>query len=202
MTGYFRNDAATREALDADGWLHSGDIGELDADGFLRITDRKKDLIVTAGGKNIAPANIENALKSSQYISSAFAFGDRKPYITALVTLDPDEMATFASSRGLPSDMYELVATPEVMDLVKSAVKEVNAHLGRVEQVKRWRVLPIDFSQETGELTPTLKLKRKVIIERYGEWVEEMYGADQPDAAAITDPRIGTLQDTAPKATA
>jgi long-chain acyl-CoA synthetase len=200
--GYYQNEEATREVLTGDGWLHSGDIGEFDKEGFLYITDRKKDLIVTAGGKNIAPANIENALKSSQYISSAFAFGDRKPYITALVTLDPDEMATFAATHKLPTDMYELVATDEVQDLVRAAVKEVNSHLGRVEQVKRWRILPIDFSQETGELTPTLKLKRKVIMERYGEWVEEMYGADQPDAAAITDPRIGTLQDTAPKATA
>jgi long-chain acyl-CoA synthetase len=199
--GYFRNEEATNEAI-TDGWLHTGDIGDFDREGFLYITDRKKDIIVTAGGKNIAPANIENALKSTQYVSQAFVFGDRKPYITALITLDPDEIATFAKHNDLPTDMYQLIAQPKVLELVKKTVGEVNSHLGKVEQVKRWRVLPIDFTQETGELTPTLKLKRKVIIDRYGEWIEEMYGADAPDTDAITDPRIGTLQDAAPKATA
>ncbi|MEO6866817.1 MAG: hypothetical protein ABI200_02230, partial [Gaiellales bacterium] len=116
--------------------------------------------------------------------------------ITALVTLDPDEMANFAKAKKLPTDMYELIATDEVKELVKEAVAKVNDQVGRVEQVKRFRILPIDFTQETGELTPTLKLKRKVVVERYGQWIDEMYDADAPDAAAVTDPRIGALQDT------
>ena len=194
--GYYENEAATKETIDADGWLHTGDIGDFDKEGFLYITDRKKDLIVTAGGKNIAPANIENALKSTQYVSGAFAFGDKKPYVTALITLDPEEMANFAESNGLENDMYQLVADPKVHALVQEAVDHVNASVGRVEQVKRFRILPIDFTQETGELTPTLKLKRKVVTERYGEWIEAMYEADAPACDGVTDKRIGTLQDT------
>lgn len=192
--GYYENEAATKEVL-SDGWLHTGDIGDFDREGFLYITDRKKDLIVTAGGKNIAPANIEGALKATQYISQAFAFGDRKPYITALVTLDPDEIATFAETNGLSSDLYELVAEPKVQELIETAVAQVNASVGRVEQVKRYRILPIDFTQETGELTPTLKLKRKVVTERYGQWIEDMYEADAPACDGVTDKRIASLQD-------
>ncbi len=194
--GYYENEEATKEVLDPEGWLHTGDIGDFDKEGFLYITDRKKDLIVTAGGKNIAPANIENALKSTQFISGAFAFGDKKPYITALVTLDPDEMASFAETHGLENDMYKLVAEPKVHELVKAAIAHVNESVGRVEQVKRFRILPIDFTQETGELTPTLKLKRKVVVERYGQWIEEMYAADAADCEGVTDPRIAALQDS------
>ncbi|MCW2928346.1 MAG: long-chain fatty acid--CoA ligase [Thermoleophilia bacterium] len=199
--GYYENEEATKEVLTEDGWLHTGDIGDFDREGFLYITDRKKDLIVTAGGKNIAPANIEGALKATQYISQALAFGDKKPYITALVTLDPDEMAAFAAAHDLSTDMYDLVDNPEVHALVRAAVDSVNASVGRVEQVKRYRILPIDFTQETGELTPTLKLKRKVVVDRYGQWIEDMYGADAPDAAGVSDRRIGELQD-APAVTA
>lgn len=198
--GYYGNEEATREAIDPEGWLHTGDIAEFDSQGFLYITDRKKDLIVTAGGKNVAPANIENAMKATQYVSQALAFGDRKPYITALVTLDPDELRSFCEARGLPADPYQAIARTEVLDLVRDAVAKVNEGLGRVEQVKRWRVLPIDFTTDTGELTPSLKLKRKVVVERYGEWIEEMYDAEAADGAAVTDPRIAGLQDT-PKVT-
>lgn len=198
--GYYENEAATRETIDADGWLHTGDVAAFDSHGFLYITDRKKDLIVTAGGKNVAPANIENALKATQYVSQALAFGDRKPFITALVTLDPDELRTFCEANGLPTDPYEAIARPEVLELVRLAMEHVNAGLGRVEQVKRWRVLPVDFTTDTGELTPSLKLKRKVVVERYGSWIDEMYEADAKDADAITDPRIASLQDT-PKVT-
>jgi len=194
--GYYENEAATKEVLTDDGWLHTGDIGDFDKEGFLYITDRKKDIIVTAGGKNISPANIENSLKATQYVSQALAFGDKKPFITALVTLDPDELASFAEANGLEGDVYRLIATEQVQELVQAAIDKVNAELGRVEQVKRFRILPIDFTQETGELTPSLKLKRKVVCERYGQWIEEMYEADAPDCAAVTDPRIGALQDT------
>ncbi|MCB0878746.1 MAG: long-chain fatty acid--CoA ligase, partial [Thermoleophilia bacterium] len=199
--GYYENEAATKEILTDDGWLHTGDIGDFDREGFLYITDRKKDLIVTAGGKNIAPANIENALKSTQYVSGAFAFGDKKPYVTALITLDPDEIKSFAEANGLENDLFKLVAEPKVHELVQAAVDHVNESVGRVEQVKRFRILPIDFTQETGELTPTLKLKRKVVTERYGEWIEAMYAADAAACDGVTDPRIATLQD-APAVTA
>lgn len=193
--GYYGNEAATKEVL-SDGWLHTGDIGDFDREGFLYITDRKKDLIVTAGGKNIAPANIENALKATQYISQACAYGDKKPYITALITLDPDEIANFATANDLSGDIYAWVAEPKVHDLIKQAVDHVNANLGRVEQVKRFRILPIDFTTETGELTPSLKMKRKVILERYGQWIDEMYVADATPIAGLSDPRIAALQDT------
>jgi long-chain acyl-CoA synthetase len=193
--GYYENDEATKETLDDEGWLHTGDIGDFDREGFLYITDRKKDIIVTAGGKNISPANIEGALKATQYVSQALAFGDKKPYITALVTLDPDETATFAASHGIEGDMFTFVAHPEVQALVQAALDKVNGEVGRVEQVKRARILPIDFTQETGELTPSLKVKRKVVVERYGDWINEMYEADAPDLAAVTDPRIAALQD-------
>lgn len=193
--GYYKNDEATREVLDEDGWLHTGDIGDFDREGFLYITDRKKDIIVTAGGKNIAPANIENALKATQYVSQALVYGDKKPYITALITLDPDELATYAQQHDLPSDPYELVQREEVHALVRTAVDKVNGEVGRVEQVKRFRILPIDFTQETGELTPSLKLKRKVAVDRYLEWIDAMYEANAPDVAGVSDPRIGTLQD-------
>jgi long-chain acyl-CoA synthetase len=195
--GYYENEAATKETIDTDGWLHTGDIGDFDKEGFLYITDRKKDLIVTAGGKNVAPANIENALKATQYVSQACAYGDKKPYITALVTLDPDEIASFAEANGLDGDLYSLVMEPKVHELVQAAIDQVNAQLGRVEQVKRFRILPIDFTTETGELTPSLKMKRKVVVERYGQWIDEMYEADAPACAGVNDPRIAGLQDPA-----
>ena len=193
--GYYNNPEATAEVLE-DGWLRTGDIGDFDRDGFLYITDRKKDIIITAGGKNISPANIENALKSTQYISQALVFGDRKPYLTALITLDPLEMEAWAKAHGVANDLFELIANADVQELVKAAVKHANDEVGRVEQVKRFRILPIDFSQETGELTPKLSMKRKVVIERYGQWIEPMYDADAAECAPILDRAILELQDT------
>jgi long-chain acyl-CoA synthetase len=188
--GYWKDDAATKAVLTEDGWLRSGDIGTIDRDGFLRITDRKKDIIVTAGGKNVAPQNIENALKSTQYVSQALVIGDRKPFLTALITLDPQEIEAFATAKGLPTDLVKLVGTDDVLELVHDAVDKTNGEVGRVEQVKKWRVLPLDFTQETGELTPTLKLKRKVVCERYGRWIEEMYADGAADEGAVTDTAI------------
>ncbi|MCW2949351.1 MAG: long-chain fatty acid--CoA ligase [Thermoleophilia bacterium] len=196
--GYYKNDEATAEVLDADGWLHTGDIADFDREGFLYITDRKKDIIITAGGKNISPANIENALKSTQYISQALVFGDRKPYLTALITLDPLELETWAQTHGVDNDMFELIANPDVQALVAEAVKHANDEVGRVEQVKRYRILPLDFTQETGELTPKLSMKRKVVVERYGQWIEDMYAPDAADADAVVDRRILDLQDSSP----
>jgi long-chain acyl-CoA synthetase len=161
FVGYYKDPEATAAAFTADGWFRTGDVGEIDEDGFVKITDRKKDLIITAGGKNIAPQNLENALKASRFVSQAIVVGDRRPYVTALVTLDPDEVA--ASGR-------------DPQELVQELVEEVNRDRVRVEQIKRFTVLPRDFSQEAGEVTPTLKLRRKVIVDNFAEEIEKLYG--------------------------
>jgi long-chain acyl-CoA synthetase len=163
FAGYYKEPEATAAALTEDGWLRTGDVGEIDAEGFLRITDRKKDLIITAGGKNIAPQNLENALKTSRFVSQAIVIGDRRPYVTALVTLD--EVETASSGR-------------EPRRLVQELVDEVNRDRTRVEQIKRFVILPRDFSQEDGEVTPTMKLRRAVIHEHFAAEIERLYATD------------------------
>ena len=160
FSGYYKEPEATAAAFTDDGWFRTGDVGELDEDGWLKITDRKKDLIITAGGKNIAPQNLENALKASRFISQAVIVGDRRPYVTALITLDPAEME---------------VSGTEAQALVQGIVDEVNRDRVRVEQIKRFVILPRDFSQEEGELTPTLKLRRKVVHEHFAAEIEQLY---------------------------
>jgi long-chain acyl-CoA synthetase len=160
FAGYFKDPEATAAAFTDDGWFRTGDVGELDSDGFLKITDRKKDLIITAGGKNIAPQNLENALKASRFVSQALVVGDRRPYITVLVTLDQPEVA--ASGR-------------DPQELIQEAVDEVNRDRVRVEQIKRFAILPRDFTQEDGEVTPTLKLRRKIVHEHFAETIDELY---------------------------
>jgi long-chain acyl-CoA synthetase len=160
FSGYYKEPEATAAAFADDGWFRTGDVGELDEDGWLKITDRKKDLIITAGGKNIAPQNLENALKASRFVSQAVIVGDRRPYITALITLDPAEME---------------VSGADAQALVQEIVDEVNRDRVRVEQIKRFAILPRDFSQEDGELTPTLKLRRKVVHEHFAAEIEQLY---------------------------
>jgi long-chain acyl-CoA synthetase len=173
--GYYKNADSTGETI-VDGWLHTGDLGRVDEDGFVYITGRKKDIIITAGGKNITPANLENWLKQNQYISQAVVYGDRRPYLTALITLDPEEMPGWAAAHGVETtDMAELAKRDEVRAMVQEAVDQVNARVGPVEQLKYFTILPHDLSQETGELTPTLKVKRNVVYEKYADVLDSMY---------------------------
>ncbi len=172
--GYYKNEEATRETL-VDGWLHTGDIGEVDPDGFLRITGRKKDIIITAGGKNITPANLEAEIKQHPLVSQCVVIGDRRPYLVALVTLDPEEAAAYASEHGLPADPTELAKNPEVRADIEAHVEKINEKFARVEQVKKIAILPADLSQEGGELTPTLKVKRAVVASKYAGEIDALY---------------------------
>ena len=174
-SGYYERPEATAEAWDAEGWFHTGDIGEIDADGFLRITDRKKDLIKTSGGKYVAPQKVENLLKLQPHVSQAVVIGDNRKYCTALVTLDAPQVEGWAREHGLEIPPGELAQHPEVQKLIESEIAAVNQHLASWESLKYVRVLPNDFSVESGELTPSLKVKRKVVAARYADVIESMY---------------------------
>jgi|CZKU01.1.fsa_nt_gi long-chain acyl-CoA synthetase len=171
--GYYKDPAATADAL-VEGWLHSGDLGVIDADGFVSITGRKKDLIITAGGKNVAPTNIEAALKNHALVSEVVVIGDRRKHLTALVTLDAEAGARFREERGLDRGR-PLHTDPAVVSEVQRALDAVNADMARVEQVKKFVILPSPFSIETGELTATLKVKRKLVEEKFSAEIESMY---------------------------
>jgi long-chain acyl-CoA synthetase len=174
FAGYFRNEEATRDVL-RNGWLHTGDVGALDADGFLVVTDRKKDIIVTAGGKNVSPQNIENLLKASPFISQALVIGDRRPFVSALITLDEEETAKWAHARGLDGDVQRLAGRDEVRELIQGVVDDVNSELAHFQQVRAFTVLPRDFSPEDDEVTPTLKLRRRIVEEHFRDEIEALY---------------------------
>jgi long-chain acyl-CoA synthetase len=175
FAGYYKDAEATAAVLSADGWLSTGDIGEIDADGFVRITDRKKDILVTAGGKNVAPQNIENDLKASRFVSQALVVGDRRPYVATLITLEPDEIAKWAAANGVDGDLAALAQDDRVRELIQGVVDDVNRERSRFEQLKRFTILPRDFSAEEGEITPTLKLKRRVCLEHFADEAEALY---------------------------
>jgi long-chain acyl-CoA synthetase len=175
FAGYFKNEDATGEML-AGGWMHTGDVGELDDEGYLRITDRKKDLIITASGKNIGPQELENALKYHPLISQAVVVGDNRPYLVALITLDQEALPVFAAERGLAAtDTAELSLDPAVLDAVGAAVESVNSQFSRAEGIKRFKVLPRDFLMEAEEITPTLKVRRRAIVEKFAADIDELY---------------------------
>jgi long-chain acyl-CoA synthetase len=174
--GYFKDPEATADAIDPDGWLHTGDVGEIDEDGFLTITDRKKDIIITAGGKNISPSEIENRLKVSPYVREAIVIGDRRRFLTALIGIEADTVGDWATRRGLPFTTYaDLSRKDEVRELIAGVVDEVNADLAQVEQIKRFALLDKELDHEDGELTATLKVKRRAIEEMFADEIEALY---------------------------
>jgi long-chain acyl-CoA synthetase len=174
--GYWNDPEATAATVDGDGWLHTGDMGELDQDGFLAITDRKKDIIITAGGKNVSPSEIENKLKVSPFVREAVVIGDRRKFLTALIGIDGEVVGDWATRRGIPYTTYaDLSARPEVRELVSEAVDAANSELARVEGVKRFELLPVELDHEDGQLTATQKVKRAAIAEQFQDQIEEMY---------------------------
>jgi long-chain acyl-CoA synthetase len=174
--GYYRNDEATAQTMHDD-WLLSGDLGDVDADGYVSITGRKKDLIITSSGKNISPSNIENSLKLSRWVSQAVVYGDRKPYLTALLTLDPDELQALADKVGADAaDPARLAGHAGVREEIQLCVDDTNRRFARIEQVKKFEILERDLSQEEGELTPSMKVKRNVVYERHAERFAGLYG--------------------------
>jgi long-chain acyl-CoA synthetase len=174
--GYYKNAEASFGSVQ-DGWLHTGDLGSLDEDGYLSITGRKKDIIITAGGKNITPANLENDLKQCRWISQAVMLGDKRPYPIVLVTLDEEEIGSFAQQHGLSEDLATLCEDPQIREMIGGQVQHANRRYAPVEQVKRFAILPQDLSQETGELTPTLKVKRGVVAEKYAHVIDSLYAS-------------------------
>ena len=175
MREYYKMPAETAETLDPDGWQHTGDLGEIDDEGFLKITGRKKDLIITAGGKNIAPSAIEGLIATSKYISQVCVIGDRKKYLTALITVDADNVKAFTEEQGFATDSLEdLLKNPRIVDLIQGVIDDKNEELASFESIKAFRLLD-EFTIENDLLTPTMKVKRNVALERFADQVEEMY---------------------------
>jgi long-chain acyl-CoA synthetase len=173
--GYFNDAELTAATIDADGWLHTGDVGALE-DGRLRILDRKKDILITSGGKNVAPANIENALKWSPYVQDAVVIGDRRKYLVALVLIDEENVVKYAQDHRIPFSTFEdLNRRPEVVRLIKDEVDVVNRKLSTVEAVKKFALLPRRFYEEDGDVTPTRKVKRRAVEKRYADLIESLY---------------------------
>jgi long-chain acyl-CoA synthetase len=178
--GYYKNEAATRETVDEDGWLASGDLGAITEDGYVQVTGRKKDLIITSSGKNITPVNIENALRDTRWISEAVVYGEGRPYLVAAVTLDRDEQVKLAERFGIAAEPQAMAHDERVLGCLQQDVDQVNSKLARIEQIKRFAILDHDLSQDAGELTPTLKVKRGVVYERYAQLFDSLYRTETP----------------------
>jgi long-chain acyl-CoA synthetase len=180
MLGYFHMEEATAQAINADGWFHTGDIGLLDEDGYLKITDRKKDIIVLANGKNVAPQPIEAKLKASPYIDNVVLFGDRQPNVVALIVPNLEHLRSWAKERKIEGkDLATLTASKEVQKFYKTEIERLSAELADFERVRRFTLLTRDFSQDRDELTPTLKIKRRVVAEHFASDIQSMYGSSR-----------------------
>jgi long-chain acyl-CoA synthetase len=178
MAGYYQRETETREAIDAEGWLHTGDIADIDGEGYITITDRKKEIIVLSGGKNVSPANLENRLNSDPAIAQACVIGDRRKHLAALLVPDFEYLATQPALKSIAARPTEqAVADPALRAFYQARVRELNKGLSDIETIVAFAVVAHPFSQDNGELTPTLKLRRKVVIEHYREAIESMYGA-------------------------
>ncbi|MGW6198257.1 AMP-dependent synthetase/ligase [Kribbella sp. NPDC055110] len=175
MQGYWKNDEATANAIDADGWFHTGDLGEFDVDGFIKITGRKKEILVTAGGKNVAPTMLEDQIRLHPLVSQCMVVGDGKPFIAALITIDPETIVGWATERGKPTDPAALTQDPDLIAEVQKAIDDANATVSHAEAIKKFSILPIDWTQETGELSLKLSLRRHVVMKNHGADVEALY---------------------------
>jgi len=177
--GYLNQPEKTAETIDAKGWLHTGDVGSIDNEGFVKITDRMKDIIITSGGKNITPSEIENQLKFSPYITDAVVIGDRRAYLTALVMIDHENVEKFAQDQSIPFSNYmSLCRRPEILGLIEAEIAKVNAKFARVENVRKFRLIEQKLTAEDEELTPTMKLKRRLVNEKYRDLIESMYARE------------------------
>jgi long-chain acyl-CoA synthetase len=177
MRGYWKNEQATAEAIDGEGWFHTGDLGELDDDGFLKITGRKKEIIVTAGGKNVAPAVLEDRIRAHRLVSQTIVVGDQRPFVAALITLDDEALPAWLESKGKPTDLTaeQLRDDEELIAEIDAAVKEANKAVSQAEAIKKFRVLGSDFTEDNGMLTPSLKLKRSVVMKEFDQEIENLY---------------------------
>jgi long-chain acyl-CoA synthetase len=176
ILGYLNMPEKTAEAIDPEGWLHTGDVGHVDDDGYFYITDRMKDIIITAGGKNITPSELENDLKFSPYITDAVVVGDKRPYLVVLIMIDQENVEKYAQDHDIPFSNYaSLTQSKEVQDLIQGEVDRVNKKFARVEQIKKFYLLQTQLSAEDDELTPTMKLKRKLVEKKYAEQIDAMY---------------------------
>jgi long-chain acyl-CoA synthetase len=183
FAGYWQNDDATNEALDADGWFHTGDIGEIDSDGFVKITGRKKELIVTAGGKNVAPAVLEDRVRAHWLISQCLVVGDQKPFIAALITLDPESVPRWLSEHGKPDDtpIADIADDPALHEELQHAIDDANKAVSKAESIRKFTVLPMDWTEEGGQLTPSLKLKRNVVHKECADEIAALYSGSRSD---------------------
>jgi long-chain acyl-CoA synthetase len=175
--GYWNNPTATAEAIEPDGWFHSGDIGEIDNEGFVRITGRKKELIVTAGGKNVAPAVLEDRIRANYLVSQCMVVGDNQPFIAALITIDPESFPAWLKQAGKPATMTiaEAANDPDLIAFMQSAVDEANKAVSKAESVRKFTVLDVDWTEDGGQLTPSMKLKRNVVMKEFGAEVDALY---------------------------